>query len=185
LKNGRIINEQSISDGTNNSFRNGVFTLLPVNKDPINGEVMYIACPLSPKKLGDNEKHVKTISNLVRLFFENQIGEQNDSFDKIARDIQAKVKIEDEFSGEKYNFNPKTIEGLNNIIKLFTYGRISRRDDLGLDKEQHEGKYVFGINQISPDITIMSFGQVGYLKSLKFQKGEGGIGLFVKDSDGP
>ena len=33
---------------------------------------------------------------------------------------------------QKVDFNPSSLTGLRNVIKLFTYDRVSLKDDLGL-----------------------------------------------------
>jgi len=148
-KNSIIINEGKIATGQGNNFRNGMFVLLPINQSTGGtNATKYIAAPLSPMTL--NESQAQTLSTLIELFLRNQSsqidGETKTIFDTIAKSMQGKMGYRDEISDQEMNFNPQSLNGLRNIIKLFTYDRVSLNDNLNEAGEARSDKKIFGIN---------------------------------------
>lgn len=175
-KNSIIINEGKIAAGKGNNFRNGMFVLLPINQVDEGGvtKTKYIAAPLSPMTL--NDPQAQTLSTLIELFIRNRSGqidaETKTIFDTIAKSMQGKMSYRDEISDQEINFNPQSLNGLRNIIKLFTYDRVSLNDDLNEAGEARADKKIFGINQMKNGSLVVSFGTPKNVTSYKIQQNE-------------
>lgn len=75
---------------------------------------------------------------------------------------------------QKVEFNPSSLTGLRNIIKLFTYDRVSLKDDLGVDGEAKSTKKIFGINKVKDGSIVVSFGTPKNVASFKIKQNEAG-----------
>lgn len=169
-----ILNEKSITTGKGNNFKNGMFALIPVNKTNELGyeQIKYIAAPLSPRTL--DQSQADTLSTLIEMFLKNQSKsfdskDAQDEFDIIAKAINSKMSYRHTKTDQQISFNPASLVGLRNVIKLFTYDRVSLRDDLGVDEQKSNTKMIFGINQVNDKMLVVSFGTPGNVQSYKME----------------
>lgn len=181
-KNSLILNQKSVEQGKGNNFKNGIFALIPVNKVNDNDveKISYIAAPLSPQTLKPEQS--ETITNLVEMSLRNQTGvwinDNQAEFDAISKSIGNQTSYRDELTDQKVEFSPSSLTGLRNVIKLFTYDRVSLKDDLGVDGEAKSTKKIFGINKVKDGSIVVSFGTPKNVTSFKIKQNEAGESQF-------
>lgn len=166
LKSGtyEIINEDSIAK-SKSSIQNAPYALLPVNKNS-EGKTQYIAVPLSPRKLSDsNPEVVKTLSTLIRMYAQQKVNGSNEDLDRIASRISDMVMFKNKTS------DVSSINGLKNIISMFTYNHTSFSDDLKLTPGKTKNS-VIGVNEMKDGSFTVTFGVEGGLNIFKFKNGE-------------
>ena len=86
---------------------------------------------------------------------------------------------------QKVDFNPSSLTGLRNVIKLFTYDRVSNRDDLGVAGEVRGTKMIFGINKVNKNAIVVSFGTPKNVSSFKIAQNEAGDTKFYFSPPSP
>lgn len=159
-----IINEDSVAK-SKNSIQNAPYALLPVNKNS-EGKTQYIAVPLSPRKLSDsNPEVVKTLSTLIRMYAQQKVNGTNEDLDRISNRISDMVMFKNKTS------DVSSINGLKNIISMFTYNHTSFNDNLNLIPGKTKNS-VIGVNEMKDGSFTVTFGVEGGLNIFKFKNGE-------------
>jgi hypothetical protein len=159
-----IINEDSIAK-SKTSIQNAPYALLPVNKNA-EGKTQYIAVPLSPRKLSDsNPEVVKTLSTLIRMYAQQKVNGIDDNLKRISERISDEVVFKNKTS------DVSSINGLKNIISMFTYNHTSFNDNLNLIPGKTKNS-VIGVNEMKDGSFTVTFGVEGGLNIFKFKNGE-------------